>query len=118
MLGVSLLRTCIVRRRPVRVEEVFVQWTEVPISELNVVKATINMVIDMLRMRFAYTFWKWTVDAANSYKTQRSQDVACYGGAKQLGIPACPAVRLWCNMFINTTQGEKPPLAALRSARS
>jgi dolichyl-phosphate beta-glucosyltransferase len=45
-----------------RVVEVPVQWTEVPGSKLSVVKATINMMIDMLRMRFAYSFGRWTVD--------------------------------------------------------
>lgn len=53
-----------VQKAGMRVVEVPVQWTEVPGSKLSVVKATINMVLDMLRMRFAYTFGQWTLDAA------------------------------------------------------
>lgn len=53
-----------VQKAGMRVVEVPVQWTEVPGSKLSVVKATVNMVIDMLRMRFAYSFGQWTLDAA------------------------------------------------------
>lgn len=50
-----------VQKVGMRVVEVPVQWTEVPGSKLSVVKATINMIVDMLRMRFGYTLGKWPV---------------------------------------------------------
>lgn len=44
-----------------KVVEVPVRWSEVPGSKLSVVKATINMMWDMLRMRYHYTVGSWTV---------------------------------------------------------
>lgn len=51
------------QRMGMRIAEVPVQWTEVPGSKLNVVKATINMMCDMLRMRFRYLTGSWTIEA-------------------------------------------------------
>lgn len=45
------------------VVEVPVAWTEVPGSKLSVVKATINMFKDMLRMRYNYVFGRWALTA-------------------------------------------------------
>lgn len=53
-----------VQRAGMRVAEVPVQWTEVPGSKLSVVKATVNMVLDMARMRYRYATGAWTIDAA------------------------------------------------------
>jgi dolichyl-phosphate beta-glucosyltransferase len=50
-----------VQQNGMRVVEVPVQWTEVPGSKLSVVKATINMILDMLRMRICYSAGTWTV---------------------------------------------------------
>jgi dolichyl-phosphate beta-glucosyltransferase len=50
-----------VQQAGMRVVEVPVQWTEVPGSKLSVVKATANMVVDMLRMRVFYTAGQWTL---------------------------------------------------------
>ena len=47
------------------VVEVPVQWTEVPGSKLSVVKATLNMLKDMLRMRIKYTAGAWALPAAS-----------------------------------------------------
>jgi dolichyl-phosphate beta-glucosyltransferase len=55
-----------VQRAGMRVVEVPVRWTEVPGSKLSVVKATVNMVIDMVRMRVAYSLGRWTVDAVRA----------------------------------------------------
>ena len=44
-----------------RMVEVPVQWTEVPGSKLSVVKATVNMLIDMVKMRYSYSAGKWLV---------------------------------------------------------
>lgn len=59
------------------VVEVPVQWTEVPGSKLSIVKATINMVIDMLRMRVRYTLGHWSIDHApklvHDHATHRSR---------------------------------------------
>lgn len=49
------------QRVGLRIVEVPVQWTEVPGSKLSVVKATINMMKDMLRMRFNYLSGNWEV---------------------------------------------------------
>lgn len=46
------------------VSEVPVRWTEVPGSKLSVVKATVNMVWDMLRMRYRYVTGAWIVSKA------------------------------------------------------
>lgn len=53
-----------VQRAGLRVVEVGVRWTEVPGSKLSVVKATINMAFDMLRMRFHYMTGRWKLPAA------------------------------------------------------
>lgn len=50
-----------VQKVGMRVVEVPVQWTEVPGSKLSVVKATINMITDMLRMRYHYVTGAWKV---------------------------------------------------------
>lgn len=50
-----------VQQAGLTVAEVPVQWTEVPGSKLSVVKATINMVFDMLRMRICYSLRYWTL---------------------------------------------------------
>lgn len=41
------------------IKEVDVQWAEVPGSKLSVIKATINMLKDMLRMRVQYALGNW-----------------------------------------------------------
>lgn len=41
------------------VTEVAIRWTEVPGSKLSIVKATINMAWDMLRMRYHYVTGSW-----------------------------------------------------------
>lgn len=50
-----------VQRAGMHVVEVAVNWTEVPGSKLSVVKATVNMLIDMLRMRYMYWTGAWSV---------------------------------------------------------
>lgn len=50
-----------VQKVGMKVVEVPVRWTEVPGSKLSVVKATINMAWDMLRMRYHYVSGAWTV---------------------------------------------------------
>lgn len=44
------------------VVEVPVRWTEVPGSKLSVVRATINMVWDMVKMRYMYVRGRWRID--------------------------------------------------------
>lgn len=51
-----------VQKVGMRIVEVPVQWTEVPGSKLSVVKATVNMVTDMVRMRVCYGAGLWSVD--------------------------------------------------------
>jgi dolichyl-phosphate beta-glucosyltransferase len=55
-----------VQQAGMRVVEVPVQWTEVPGSKLSVVKATINMVLDMLRMRACYTLGTWALTSSTN----------------------------------------------------
>lgn len=50
-----------VQKVGLRIVEVPVQWTEVPGSKLSVVKATINMALDMLNMRYKYLTGTWQV---------------------------------------------------------
>lgn len=50
-----------VQRSGMNVVEVAVSWTEVPGSKLNVVRATVNMLIDMCRMRYRYWSASWRV---------------------------------------------------------
>lgn len=50
-----------VQQAGMTVAEVPVQWTEVPGSKLSVVKATINMALDMLRMRLCYSLGHWAL---------------------------------------------------------
>lgn len=52
-----------VQTAKMKVVEVPVRWSEVPGSKLSVIKATINMAWDMLRMRFRYETGSWTVSA-------------------------------------------------------
>lgn len=52
-----------VQRAGMNIVEVPVQWTEVPGSKLSVVKATVNMMMDMLRMRYKYVTGAWGVSA-------------------------------------------------------
>lgn len=44
------------------VVEVPVRWTEVPGSKLSVVRATLNMILDMVKMRYMYVTGRWRVD--------------------------------------------------------
>lgn len=50
-----------VQKAGLRVVEVPVQWTEVPGSKLSVVKATLNMLCDMVHMRIRYETGSWTL---------------------------------------------------------
>lgn len=50
-----------VQKAGLRVVEVAVNWTEVPGSKLSVIKATVNMLMDMLRMRYMYWTGAWSV---------------------------------------------------------
>ncbi len=54
---VELLYRC--QMNNLSIKSVDVQWTEVPGSKLSVVKATLNMIKDMLRMRFHYGLGYW-----------------------------------------------------------
>ena len=54
---VELLYRC--QMNKLSIKSVDVQWTEVPGSKLSVVKATLNMIKDMLRMRFHYGLGYW-----------------------------------------------------------
>eukprot|EP00177_Eucheuma_denticulatum_P004548 GFKZ01008270.1.p1 GENE.GFKZ01008270.1~~GFKZ01008270.1.p1 ORF type:complete len:293 (+),score=17.82 GFKZ01008270.1:250-1128(+) len=51
-----------VQKAGMRVAEVEVRWTEVAGSKLSVVKATVNMLWDMGRMRWGYWRGVWNVD--------------------------------------------------------
>lgn len=53
-----------VQKVGMKVVEVPVQWTEVPGSKLSVVKASINMITDMLLMRYRYLTGAWQVSPA------------------------------------------------------
>ncbi|KAI0567724.1 dolichyl-phosphate beta-glucosyltransferase [Gracilaria domingensis] len=44
-----------------KVVEVPVNWTEVPGSKLSVIKATVNMLLDMITMRYRYWTGAWRV---------------------------------------------------------
>ncbi|CAN8076402.1 unnamed protein product [Agarophyton chilense] len=50
-----------VQKAGMHVVEVPVNWTEVPGSKLSVVKATLNMLMDMIRMRYRYWTGAWRV---------------------------------------------------------
>lgn len=51
-----------VQRAGLRVVEVGVRWTEVAGSKVSVVKATVNMVWDMVRMRYMYGTGRWGME--------------------------------------------------------
>lgn len=51
-----------VQNAGLNVREVDVQWTEVPGSKLSVVKATINMFFDMVKMRYSYVTGAWALN--------------------------------------------------------
>jgi len=54
---VEVLFRC--QRANLQIKSVDVEWIEVPGSKLSVVKATINMFKDMLRMRIQYGLGNW-----------------------------------------------------------
>lgn len=54
------------QRAALRIVEVPVAWTEVPGSKLSVLRATVNMAKDMVRMRVHYSVGHWALARASS----------------------------------------------------
>lgn len=60
---IELLLLCGAKRIPVK--EVAVDWQEIEGSHLNIVDATLEMIRDMILIKFLYTFRIWGYDDMN-----------------------------------------------------